>query len=201
MRGVRLQPEHVRGVRLQPDLCFNARKAIELLGFGHESIRMIGTHDDYRMNVATLDAAIRQDRTNGVQPIAVIASAGTTNTGAFVPVEAGLVLVRSADAMRSAFSLVPPYLRTDGSVTGVGGLPWLSEYGFQQTRGFRALKVWMAITHIGLSGYQRTIEENLGLARYLADRIRQASELALMATPGLSVVCFRFRPGSMMKTS
>ena len=63
----------------------------------------------------------------------------------FVPVEAGLVMVRDAAAMRSAFSLVAPYLRTDGSSSGVGGLPWFSEYGFQQTRGFRALKVWMTM--------------------------------------------------------
>ena len=62
-----------------------------------------------------------------------------------VPVEAGLVLIRHADAQRSAFSLVPPYLRTDGSQAGVGGPPWFSEYGFQQTRGFRALKVWMSL--------------------------------------------------------
>ena len=32
--------------------------------------------------------------------------------------------------MRAAFSLVPPYLRTDGSETGVGGPPWSSEFGF-----------------------------------------------------------------------
>jgi len=45
-------------------------------------------------------------------------------------------------ATRDAYSLVPPYLRTDGDAQGVGGLPWFSELGLQQTRGFRALKVW-----------------------------------------------------------
>jgi glutamate/tyrosine decarboxylase-like PLP-dependent enzyme len=53
----------------------------------------------------------------------------------YVPVEAGLVLVRDGAAMRDAFSLVPPYIRTDGNSAGVLGLPWYSEYGFQRLDG------------------------------------------------------------------
>jgi aromatic-L-amino-acid/L-tryptophan decarboxylase len=224
-----------------------ARKAIELLGFGSATIRTIPISADYRIKVDALDAAIENDRARSVQPIAVVATAGTTNTGAiddleaiaevcrrhgvwmhvdaayggpailsgeyserlaplaradsialdphkwlFVPVEAGLVLVRDAEAMRSAFSLVPPYLRTDGSSTGVGGPPWFSEYGFQQTRGFRALKVWMTMQQFGLNGFKAVIEENLALARYLADRLHSAPDFGVMAPPDLSVVCFRF---------
>jgi glutamate/tyrosine decarboxylase-like PLP-dependent enzyme len=224
-----------------------ARKAIELLGFGSEAIRAIPTDDDYRMRVDMLAATIAGDLARGVTPIAVVATAGTTNTGAiddiesiaavcrqhgiwlhvdaayggpailtaeygprllrafagadsvaldphkwmFVPVEAGFVIVRDAEAMRAAFSLVPPYIRSAGSPTGVYGLPWFSEYGFQQTRGFRALKVWMTIKHEGLDGLKSTIEGNIALARYLADRIRNTPSLELIAS-GLSVVCFRY---------
>jgi len=110
----------------------------------------------------------------------------------FVPVEAGLVLVRDAEAMRSTFSLVPPYIRQSGSAGDVYGLPWFSEYGFQQTRGFRALKVWMTLQQFGLSGYKTVIEENIGLARYLADEVSRSPDLALMEPAGLSVVCFRY---------
>jgi len=92
----------------------------------------------------------------------------------------------------STFSLVPPYIRQSGSAGGVYGLPWFSEYGFQQTRGFRALKVWMTLQQFGLSGLTEIIEENLALAAYLADRVRNAPDLELMAPPGLSIVCFRF---------
>ena len=63
-------------------------------------------------------------------------------------------LVRDAEAMRSAFSLVPPYIRQSGSAGEVYGLPWFSEFGFQQTRGFRALKVWMTLQQFGLNGIQ-----------------------------------------------
>jgi glutamate/tyrosine decarboxylase-like PLP-dependent enzyme len=227
------------------------RKAVELLGFGSESMRTLGVDADSRMDVAALDRALERDRRDGVQPIAVVASMGTTNTGAiddleaiadvcsrhgvwfhvdaayggpavllpeyaaaarglarahsvaldphkwmFVPVEAGFVAVRDADAMRSTFSLVPPYIRSAGSPTGVYGLPWFSEYGFQQTRGFRALKVWMTVKHAGLDGIRDAIAENISLARYLADRVRATPELELAATPALSVVCFCHRGGA-----
>jgi aromatic-L-amino-acid/L-tryptophan decarboxylase len=112
----------------------------------------------------------------------------------YIPVEAGLVLVRDAAAMRDAFSLVPPYLRTDGSVSGVGGPPWFSEFGFQQTRGFRALKVWMALKYHGLSGYAEAIGRDIALADYLAARVAEAPDLQLIAPRSLSTVCFRYAP-------
>ena len=59
-----------------------ARKAVELLVFGSASIRTIPITGAFTMDVAALDAAIARDRDAGVRPIAVIATAGTTNTGA-----------------------------------------------------------------------------------------------------------------------
>jgi aromatic-L-amino-acid decarboxylase len=112
----------------------------------------------------------------------------------YVPVEAGLVLVRNAADLRAAFSLVPPYLQTDGSAEGVAGLPWFSEYGFQQTRGFRALKVWMAIQHHGLSGYGAAIARDIRLARRLAAALRDHGGFEVFEPQSLSIVCFRYVP-------
>jgi aromatic-L-amino-acid/L-tryptophan decarboxylase len=199
------------------------QKAIELMGIGSEHLRSVEHDASLRMIPSALDAAIREDRQHGNIPIAVIASAGTVNSGAidpldeiadvcakhgvwlhvdgaygapailtgqyakqlsalaradslaldphkwlYVPVEAGVVLVRDARHMRATFSLVPPYLQTDGKTEGVGGLPWFSEYGFQQTRSFRALKVWMALRYHGFSGYRSLIERDILLAEELA---------------------------------
>lgn len=115
----------------------------------------------------------------------------------YVPVEAGLSLVRNGAAMRDAFSLVPPYIRTEGNSAGVLGLPWFSEYGFQQTRGFRALKVWMALKFYGVDGYTASIERDLSLADQLAMRVRQSARLRLVTEPSLSIVCFRYVPPSL----
>lgn len=111
----------------------------------------------------------------------------------YVPLEAGLILVRDGGAMREAFSTVPPYLRTDGDVGGVGGPPWFSEFGFQQSRGFRALKVWMCLRYFGLEGYRELIEHDLDMAAHLARRVEEHADLELAAS-GLSIVCFRYRP-------
>src|SRR3984893_7262175 len=110
-----------------------------------------------------------------------------------VPIEAGLVLVRDGQAMRDTFSLVPPYLRTDDDPEGVGGPAWFSEFGIQQTRGFRALKVWMALRHDGIHGYRAAIESQIKLAEQLSQDVKQAADLELVAS-GLSVVCFRYTP-------
>jgi aromatic-L-amino-acid decarboxylase len=226
-----------------------SQKAIELLGIGSEQLRIVDHDQALQMVPAALDALVRQDLAAGHRPVAVVASAGTVNTGSidpldeladicerhnlwlhvdgaygapailsakygeqlsalsradsvaldphkwlYIPVEAGLVLVRDAEAMRAAFSLVPPYLRTDGNPTGVGGLPWFSEFGFQQTRGFRALKVWMALKHHGLGGYRRAIDRNIALAEHLAELIRGSNDFELFEPQSLSIVCFRYSP-------
>lgn len=109
-----------------------------------------------------------------------------------VPVECGAILVRDAAAMRAAFSLVPAYLRTEPE-QGFGGLPWFSEFGFQQTRGFRALKLWMVLAASGREGVAAHIGHGIRLARELADRVRAAPDLELFGEPPLSIVCFRHR--------
>ncbi|MGC4189844.1 MAG: pyridoxal-dependent decarboxylase [Thermomicrobiales bacterium] len=110
----------------------------------------------------------------------------------YVPVEAGMVLVKDAEAMRRTFSLVPDYLPTGATPTGVTGLPWFSEYGAQQSRGFRALKVWMALRYHGRDGYRAAIEHDLAQAAHLAAQVEAASDFELLAPPSLSIVCFRY---------
>jgi aromatic-L-amino-acid/L-tryptophan decarboxylase len=110
-----------------------------------------------------------------------------------VPVECGCVLVRDGLLLRDAFSLVPPYIRTEPG-KGIGNLPWFSEYGFQQTRGFRALKLWVTLAHAGRSALQQQIARQIALARYLERRIEATPDLELRSKGKLSIVCFRYRP-------
>jgi aromatic-L-amino-acid/L-tryptophan decarboxylase len=106
----------------------------------------------------------------------------------YVPVECGCTLVRNAQAMRDTFSLVPPYLRDDTA------LPWFSEFGIQQTRGFKALKLWMTIQQIGAQGYRELISGDIQLARILQARIQERDDFELLAAGPLSVTCFRYVP-------
>lgn len=58
------------------------QKALEILGLGSKSLRLIASDHAFRMNIAALEAAIAEDRAAGRRPVCVIAAAGTTNTGA-----------------------------------------------------------------------------------------------------------------------
>lgn len=110
-----------------------------------------------------------------------------------VPVECGCVLVRDGQLLRDAFSLVPPYLRTEEG-KGFGGLPWFSEYGFQQSRGFRALKLWMTLQHAGRDGIAAHVARHNALARHLAALLDAAGDFERLAPVELSIVCFRYVP-------
>ena len=68
--------------------------------------------------------------------------------------------------------------------------------GFEGTRRWRALKLWMSWKHLGTSGFGRLIEANIDQAALLARRCAESDDLeALPAEPELSVVCFRHLPG------
>jgi glutamate/tyrosine decarboxylase-like PLP-dependent enzyme len=60
-------------------------KAVAMLGIGRDHLRYIPCDETYRMRRSELERAIRQDKAQGKTPIAVVASAGTVNTGAVDP--------------------------------------------------------------------------------------------------------------------
>ncbi|AUY48457.1 pyridoxal-dependent decarboxylase [Streptomyces sp. CB01881] len=106
-----------------------------------------------------------------------------------VPVDCGCALVRDTGELRGTFSLVPSYLRDEAA----GALGWFSEYGTEQTRPFRALKVWATIAHRGRDGLSRDIARCTALARRLGELIEKDDELELLAEVQTSIVAFRHR--------
>ncbi|MEU4587200.1 pyridoxal-dependent decarboxylase [Kitasatospora aureofaciens] len=106
-----------------------------------------------------------------------------------VPVDCGCALVRDTDELRATFSLVPSYLRDEAA----GALGWFSEYGTEQTRPFRALKVWATIAHRGRTGLARDIAHCTALARRLGELVEADDELELLAEVQTSIVAFRHR--------
>jgi glutamate/tyrosine decarboxylase-like PLP-dependent enzyme len=110
-----------------------------------------------------------------------------------VPIECGALLVRDRALQHDAFSLVAPYLRFQ-QPSDASELPRPFEHGIQLTRGFRALKVWATLLHLGRAGLRRKIARNNALARRLAAAVEAAPDLELLAPASLSIVCFRFAP-------
>jgi glutamate/tyrosine decarboxylase-like PLP-dependent enzyme len=62
-------------------------KAMSLLGLGRNNLRLVPVDDSWRMDVGALRATVEKDIAAGGKPIAVVATAGTVNTGAIDPLE------------------------------------------------------------------------------------------------------------------
>jgi glutamate/tyrosine decarboxylase-like PLP-dependent enzyme len=108
----------------------------------------------------------------------------------YAPLEAGCALVRNPAALRAAFAYHPPYYHFDEHATNY------VDYGPQNSRGFRALKVWLALRQVGAAGYRQMIADDIGLSRLLAAAIAQHDELEL-GTQALSIATFRYIPPSL----
>jgi glutamate/tyrosine decarboxylase-like PLP-dependent enzyme len=111
-----------------------------------------------------------------------------------MPYEIGCILVRDEEQHRKAFSVMPEYLAHGEGGRGLSGgdLPWFSDYSFQLSRGFRALKAWMSLKEQGSDKYARIIQQNLDQALYLGELVDASPELELSAPVTLNVVCFRY---------
>ena len=222
------------------------QKAMETLGLGSRALVHVASDEDFRMDIAALEKSIADDRAAGMRPACVIATAGTTNTGAIddmktigdvcrreglwfhvdgcigaliriapqnallvegietadslaldphkwlhAPFEAGCALVRDAKKHYAAFSLHPEYL--EEKPRGVASGEYLFDYGFELSRGFKALKVWMALKEHGTEKFGRLIGQNIAQGAYLTGLIAAEPRLELMAPTIINIVCFRYR--------
>jgi aromatic-L-amino-acid decarboxylase len=109
----------------------------------------------------------------------------------FTPFDASLLLFRSPEAFRDAFSLVPEYLRTPEA----GGVHNFNEYGIQLGRRFRALKMWMQIRWFGVEGMAARLREHIRLTQLLASWVDADPDWELLAPVPFSTVCLRYRKG------
>lgn len=214
-----------------------------VLGLGLDHVRRLPTDETYRMDVRALAEAIARDREEGRQPMAVVATAGTTSSNAvdplgeiadlceredlwlhvdaayagnaaicpelreplagweradsivvnpykwlFVPMDGSVLFVRDPDDLRTAFTLVPEYLKTEES-DAVN----LMDFGFQLGRRFRALKVWMVLRSLGAEGLRSVIRGHVALARQLARRVDEHPGFERMVPVPFATVCLRVR--------
>jgi glutamate/tyrosine decarboxylase-like PLP-dependent enzyme len=111
----------------------------------------------------------------------------------YAPLEAGCALVRDKEALRRAFSYHPAYYHLDEHAINY------VDYGPQNSRGFRALKVWLALRHVGAGGYRQMIGDDMRLSRALADAVARHAELELV-TQSLSIATFRYVPSDVRPT-
>jgi len=108
----------------------------------------------------------------------------------FVNFDCSAYFVRDPELLIKTFGILPDYLmtRTRGSVNDY------RDWGIPLGRRFRALKLWSVIRMYGVEGLREKIRYHIRLASVLAEMISRESDFELLAPPGISIVCFRFRP-------
>jgi aromatic-L-amino-acid/L-tryptophan decarboxylase len=109
----------------------------------------------------------------------------------YSPLEAGCTLVKDPNHLIETFSSHPVYYNfshEEGSPTTN-----FYEYGLQNSRGFRALKVWLSLQQAGRAGYIEMIREDISLSRLLFDLAERHTELQAISQ-NLSITTLRYFP-------
>ncbi|MFX4294209.1 pyridoxal phosphate-dependent decarboxylase family protein [Streptomyces bohaiensis] len=228
-------------------------RAAHLIGLRRSQLVVLEPDAELRLPADRLRARIRADRAAGLRPFAVVATVGTTGTGAidplpeladicdefglwlhadgahgaaaaltpagrarcrglaradsltvdphkwlFQPYEAGCLLLRRPELLRRSFAmdrhrLDTGYLRparAGGEETN------LDDYGPQQSRGLRALKLWLSLRTFGAAAFRRAVAAGTERAEYAAERVRSTEGLELVTPASLGILTLRCVPAA-----
>jgi len=109
----------------------------------------------------------------------------------YSPLEAGCTLVKNPNHLLETYSSHPVYYNFNANDDDLTQNYY--EYGLQNSRGFRALKVWLTLQQAGRSGYIKMIDENIKLSKLLFGKAKNHSELEAV-TQNLSITTLRYVP-------
>jgi len=114
------------------------------------------------------------------------------------PLEVGCTLVKIPKHLTDTYSSHPEYYNFSGGEDDQT-LNYY-EYGLQNSRGFRALKVWITLKQVGASGYSKMIAEDIQLSKQLYELAMNHPELEAI-TQSLSITTFRYIPRDFSRNS
>jgi aromatic-L-amino-acid/L-tryptophan decarboxylase len=189
---------------------------------GHQPLMVIGTAGDVSTGVVDNLAAVAAicnrydlwfhiDGAYGI-PAAIIPEMKTLFEGIkeadsialdphkwlYSPLEAGCTLVKNPKHLTDTYSSHPEYYNF-GNKNEDASLNYY-EFGLQNSRGFRALKVWLTLQQVGKNGYVKMIREDIGLAELLFDLAKNHPDLEAV-THNLSITTLRYVPSDYLQNS
>ncbi len=116
----------------------------------------------------------------------------------YAPLEAGCALVKNGRHLVETFSSNPDYYHF--GQYGEEKARNFFEYGLQNSRGFRALKVWLSLQQVGRQGYEQMIREDIELAELLYKLADDHPQLEV-ASQNLSITTLRFIPEDLTEST
>jgi glutamate/tyrosine decarboxylase-like PLP-dependent enzyme len=108
----------------------------------------------------------------------------------YAPLDAGAVLVKDAKRLTVSFGMKPAYLTDE--MDGAEERYQYYVHGFEQSRRFRSLKVWMSFKRYGVRQIGEWIDSNVRQARHLYSLVENDPEFEAASLPPMSAICIRY---------
>lgn len=115
----------------------------------------------------------------------------------YAPLDAGAVLVKDHERLTKSFGIQPPYLTDQTEQKNERYLFYV--HGFEQSKRFRSLKVWMSFHHYGKKQIGDWVDQNIEQAKYLHQLVTDENVFESATEPRMSAVCIRYHADGLGK--
>jgi aromatic-L-amino-acid/L-tryptophan decarboxylase len=113
----------------------------------------------------------------------------------YAPLDAGAVLVKDEHRLTASFGIKPSYLTDELDRDNERYQYYV--HGFEQSRRFRSLKVWMSFKRYGRHQIGEWIDNNVRQAKHLYARAVNDPEFEAASIPPMSAICIRFKAAAL----
>jgi len=109
----------------------------------------------------------------------------------YAPLDAGAVLVKDDRRLTASFGIKPSYLTDEFDRANERYQYYV--HGFEQSRRFRSLKVWMSFKRYGTRQIAEWIDNNVRQAKHLYALAERDPEFEPACVPPMSAICIRYK--------
>ena len=109
----------------------------------------------------------------------------------YAPLDAGAVLVKDQRRLTASFGIKPSYLTDEFDQANERYQYYV--HGFEQSRRFRSLKVWMSFKRYGARQIGDWIDNNVRQAKHLHEVVAHDAEFEAASVPPMSAICIRYK--------
>lgn len=113
----------------------------------------------------------------------------------YAPLDAGAVLVKDHDRLTTSFGIKHAYLTDQSKQKNVRYQFYVN--GFEQSKRFRSLKVWMSLKYYGKGKIGEWVDNNIGHARHLHHLAITSKDFESATEPKMSAICIRYKAEEM----
>lgn len=113
----------------------------------------------------------------------------------YAPLDAGAILVKEHKYLSASFGMQPAYL-TDQTEQKQERYQFYAN-GFEQSKRFRSLKVWMSFQHYGKQKLGEWVDNNVAQSKHLHKLVSLNNDFESAAEPLMSAICIRYKANGL----